>query len=160
MLADQDATVRRMALEALVRLVADKPKRLEKLVKFAVEGSDEIQIRSCVFLKQEKDPSIVKKLYPLVDEPGWRVATAAIIAIGALGHEDEVKVLAKRLSDRDWRLRAACLEALGQARHISVFPYLIEGLADKDDIAKSAALKNLQVLSQKSMGPDKRAWEA
>jgi len=157
-LADEDATVRRMALEGLLMLVEDKPVRLAKLAEYAVKGSDEIKIRSCVFLKKEKDASIVKHLYPLVDAAGWRVPTAAIITIGALGHEDEVEVLAKRLSDRDWRIRAACLEALGQARHITVFPHLIKGLNDPDDIAKSAALKNLQVLSQKSMGPDKKAW--
>ncbi|MHC4860746.1 MAG: HEAT repeat domain-containing protein, partial [Planctomycetota bacterium] len=156
---DEDATVRRMALEAAMRLLPDKAERVGVLVRALESTIDEVRIRACVFLKTVGDISMVEAVYPLVEEKEWKVATAAAITIGALGHKDQVEVLAKRLVDRDWRIRAAFLEAMGQLRHMDVFPYLIKGLEDKDPVVKSAALKNLQVLSQKNFGPEKSRWE-
>jgi len=158
-LGDADPTVARMALEGLVRLITDKDRRLTLLSKFALKGGKEIKIRSCVLLKQEKDPAVVRKLLPLIGNEDWRIATAAMMTIGILGHQSEIEPLAARLGDRDWRIRATCLEALGLLRHMDVVPFLIAGLKDPDDIAKSAALKNLQILSQSHEGPNVSRWK-
>jgi HEAT repeat protein len=158
MLGDPDDTVRYMVLEALVRLVDEDKERLDLLVKGALEGKQEMQIRCCVHLKQEGEVAIVEQLYPLVGREGWRLPTAAIITIGHLGHTKQVDVLAARVRDRDWRIRAAVMESLGNLRSMKAVPHLIEGLTDKDPVVKSAALKNLQILAQQSHEPDPEWW--
>jgi HEAT repeat protein len=156
---DENSTVRRMALEAALRLMEDKGERQGALISSLKNSAPEVRIRSCVILKTEGDISLLEPVYPLTEEGDWKVATAAAITIGTLGHKDQVEVLAKRVGDRDWRIRAAFLEGLGLLRHLDVFPYLIDALGDKDPVVKSAALKNLQVLSQKSYGAEKSRWE-
>ncbi len=156
---DPDATVRRMALESLAWLTKDKAARIAALVKALGNTVPEIRIRACVLLARDGGIEAIPPLARLVDAPDWFESTAALIAIGRLGHVGEVEIVAKRRADPDWRVRAAVLEALGQLRHMDVVPYLIEGLSDRDPIASSAALKNLQILSQSSKGPDVEEWK-
>ncbi|MCU0724064.1 MAG: HEAT repeat domain-containing protein, partial [Planctomycetes bacterium] len=156
---DPDATVRRVALESLAWLAKDKAARVAALVKALGNTVPEIRIRACVLLARDGSIEAIPALAKLADAADWFESTAALIAIGRLGHVGEVEIVAKRRADPDWRVRAAVLEALGQLRHMDVVPYLIEGLTDRDPIAASAALKNLQILSQSSKGPDVEEWK-
>jgi HEAT repeat protein len=157
--SDPDVTVRRMALEARIALAKEPDGRTAVLVKALRNSEPEIRIRAAVMATREGRIVAIPALAPLMDASDWREATAAIIAVGILGHVGEVELVASRRADADWRVRGAVFEALGQLRHMAAVPYLIEGLADRDVIVKSAALKNLQVLSQSGLGPDIEAWK-
>jgi HEAT repeat protein len=156
---DPDETVRRMALDGIVRTVEDKASRLGVLMRAAKKGNTELQVRALVMIKEEGETGVLPELYPFVDAEGWIIPTAAMITIGHLGHKEEIGVLAKRVEDRDWRIRAAALEALGQLRHMDVVPYLIAALSDRNDVVKAAGLLNLQVLAQNAKGLDINFWK-
>ncbi|MCU0727583.1 MAG: HEAT repeat domain-containing protein, partial [Planctomycetes bacterium] len=91
--SDPDGTVRRMALEARFAVAPEKEGRAAVLVKALRNDRPEIRIRASVLAARERCLPAVPALAPLMDAGDWRESTAAIIAVGILGHAGEVELV-------------------------------------------------------------------
>ena len=151
----------RVVVEAVGALARCLPREAFRALAERVrkEAPPEARVQYAVELHDHGDPAGVAALRPLLEDPDWRAATAAICALGSLGADEDLPLLEPLVGKGDWRRRGAVFEALGRLRTRRAVPLLIEGLSDKDPLVRGVSLTNLQILTrQRLVRPD--AWRA
>jgi hypothetical protein len=89
-----------------------------------------------------------------------RVKTAALLSLGALRAEEEVKAILKVLEDKDWMVRSAAIEALGKIRDSRAIEPLLERLEAEEGILRDDTAKALERITGQELGDAIQAWKA
>jgi len=156
-MADPDATIRRLALQALVALRDDRDPALARAVT-ARQGDADVAVREWAGTMADKFPLKVKKgqadppLVALVDEllqnstPQAQAAALAILGrLGPAAKADRSEAIEARLAAREAVVRTAALKALPAfpklAADRSVRSQVAEALADPDVETRVAAIR-------------------
>jgi len=118
-LSDQDATVRRVALECLSKLEAKGDKKALRSMKPLLEDPQEevrlVAVRALTELTQPEDSEIVDAIASKLDDPHWSVRFASLEGLGRLVEPSAAPTLAAirlRLADADPTVKVAAKDAI------------------------------------------------
>jgi HEAT repeat protein len=151
------ASVRSEALIALARLL--EPAAFRGLWEIVLADRDaDVRRQFVVEINDHDDPAGIPVLASFVRDEDWRVASAAIAAVGTLGVASDLPLLEPLARHRDWKIRAATYEAMGRLRAAQAIPRLTFGLEDRDPVVRGVCHANLQILSREEFGPEPKRW--
>ena len=139
-LEDESDVVRRYAVEVLMRI--KDPRSLGALVKVA--GLDEdwwVRERAVECLGAIGDPKVIPHLAQLAEQDS-ALLPVVIAAVGAIGSDKGLPLLARALSHPEPDLRLQAVRVIGEIGDDRVAPYVKPLASDKDHRVRAAA-KNL-----------------
>lgn len=150
----------RAAVEAVTALGRCLPPEAFLLLAERVrkQAPPDARLQYVVEIADRGDPAGIGALRPFLEDPDWRVATAAVVTVGTLGIGDDLPILQPLVGKGDWRLRGAVYEALGRLRAPQAIPILARGLEEKDPLVRGVCLANLQILTRQRLEPRPRPW--
>jgi HEAT repeat protein len=104
--------------------------------------------------------NVIPPLGKALRDKDARVKTAALLSLGALRAEEEVKAILKVLEDKDWMVRSAAIEALGKIRDSRAIEPLLERLEAEEGILRDDTAKALERITGQELGDAIQAWKA
>ncbi len=144
-----DSARRKVLLPTIVRssVVADVARCLE-------DSDPDVRALACDTLARLGNPSIVRQLFPLLEDSNMRVTHAAVGAIQALGSAEAHALALATARSPSPTVRRSVLRILAFFGDAAALDPFLEGLRDSDPRVRDAALQGLPYIE------DKRAQEA